>query len=178
MKNSQNHLTIIAACMLIAFTSLTRIIDHYPNFTAVGALALFAGVNIRDKRYAFLFPFIAMFIADIYLGFHFSIVPVYMCFALAVWIGFAVRKNKTIFRIFSASIISSVIFFLVTNLPFWYANLQLYPMTLEGTLESYTAALPYFRNQVTGDLIYTALFFGLYEFAFRRIVAYRLAKGK
>lgn len=151
---------------LIAFAAASRFIPHPFNFTAMGAMALFAGSTLSDKRVAFLLPVIAMALTDLYFGFHFSILPVYLCFAFIVWLG---TKNHSPgpWRIAGLSLTSSIVFFLITNLPFWYANLSLYSLDLKGTITSYTMALPFFGNQIAGDLFYNSVLFGSYEL-FRR----------
>jgi hypothetical protein len=157
----KNH-QFIFAIILIVLASITRFIPHPFNFTAVGAMALFAGANFRDKKFAFLLPILVMFITDAILGFHFSMVPVYACFAFTVWMGWKISSRQSVFSIVSASLISSVVFFLITNLPIWYADLSLYPVSIKGTLESYTMALPFFWNQISGDLFYNLVLFGCY----------------
>jgi hypothetical protein len=64
--------------------------------------------------------------------------------------------------VISASLLSSIIFFLVTNLPLWYLDQGLYPMTWSGTMTSYTLAIPFFNNQILGDLFYNGVLFGAY----------------
>ena len=169
MKEQRNiSRPFVFAIVLIAVASFTRLIPHPFNFTAIGAMAIFSGANFKDKRFAFLLPLIAMFITDLIIGFHFSILPVYGCFAFAVWMGLKIKQKQNILSITSASLISSTVFFLITNLPLWYVDISLYPMTLNGTLESYSMAIPFFKNQILGDLLYSGLLFGVYHFAFRK----------
>jgi hypothetical protein len=117
---------------------------------------------MRDKRFSFLVPIAILFLSDLFKGFHFSVIPVYGCFALTVWIGTIISKRPNWKYIVLGSIIGSTLFFLITNLPFWYVDLHLYPMTWQGTLESYTAGLEFYRNQLVGDLFYNAVIFGIY----------------
>jgi hypothetical protein len=153
---------------LILFAALTRLLPHPVNFTAIGAMALFAGVTFRKHKWAYLLPFIALFMTDLVLGLHFSILAVYGCFAFTVWLGTRANGQVKAVNIGILSITSSSVFFLVTNLPFWYADLSLYPLSIEGTLQSYTMALPFFKNQILADLFYNGLFFGIYHFATKR----------
>jgi hypothetical protein len=146
---------------LILFAAATRFIPHPFNFTGMGAMALFAGATIADRRIAFLLPFFAMAITDLYFGFHFSILPVYLCFACIVWMGTRIKDLRPA-KIGIGSVASSILFFLVTNLPFWYADLSLYSLDLKGTMQSYTMALPFFWNQLAGDLFYNGILFGVY----------------
>jgi hypothetical protein len=72
------------------------------------------------------------------------------------------RKNKNIFNIFILSLFSSTFFFLVTNAAVWMFS-PLYNSGFAGLLESLMAGVPFYKNMMMGDLIYTALFFGAYE---------------
>ncbi len=162
-QNSSGNILLIALG-LILFAALTRLLPHPYNFTAVGAMALFSGVTFRNRKWSYLLPFTVLFLTDLVLGLHFSMLPVYACIAFTVWLGTRVKGQPSAINIGILSITSSSIFFLITNLPFWYADLSLYPLTLEGTLTSYTMAIPFFKNQLLGDLIYNALIFGIYHF--------------
>jgi hypothetical protein len=149
--------------ILVAGAALTRLLPHPANFTAVGAVALLGGSMLSNRRLALLVPLLILLVTDLVLGFHVSMLPVYACFALTVWIGTRLPGRPGPWPVAAGALSSSVIFFLVTNLPLWYADLSLYPLTWQGTLQSYAAALPFFGNQVAGDLIYSAVLFGLYS---------------
>lgn len=155
--------TFLPVVLLIILAAITRFIPHPFNFTAVGAMALFSGANFKDKRFAFLMPIAVMLITDLFLGFHFSILPVYACFAFTVWMGTQISSKQNVLNVSGSSIISSVVFFLVTNLPFWYLDQHLYPMNLQGTIMSYTMALPFFSNQIIGDLFFNGVMFSVYH---------------
>lgn len=163
LKKQTINPSFIVATILIVLAAASRLIPHPFNFTCLGAMALFSGANIKDKRFAFLLPIIVLFVTDAIIGFHFSMLPVYSCFTLTVWIGIQIRNKQNTISIVTGSLISSVVFFLVTNLPFWYIDQQLYPITLAGTLQSYTMAIPFFKNQVLGDLFYCLMLFGIYS---------------
>jgi hypothetical protein len=160
----------VIALMIIA--AVTRFIPHPFNFTAIGAIALFGGATISDKRLAFLLPLVVMFITDLFIGFHNVMIPVYACFAFTVLLGTFIKHKQTVKTIAAASIFSSVIFFLVTNLPFWFR--ARYPHTFAGAIESYTLSLPFLANQVAGDLFYNAVLF--LSFAFVKLRFPSLAK--
>ncbi|MFM7079735.1 MAG: DUF6580 family putative transport protein, partial [Bacteroidota bacterium] len=55
---------IISALVIV---SLARLLPHMPNFTPVGAIALFAGTYIANKRLAFLIPLAILFVSDLLL---------------------------------------------------------------------------------------------------------------
>ncbi|MFZ7145336.1 MAG: DUF6580 family putative transport protein, partial [Bacteroidota bacterium] len=74
-----------------------------------------------------------------------------------------ISSKQNILNVSASSITSSVVFFLITNLPFWYLDQHLYSMNLQGTLLSYTMALPFFSNQILGDLFFNGILFSVYH---------------
>ena len=145
-----------------------RLLPHPPNFDAVGALALFAGANVDDKRWAFIIPLTAMLLSDAVIGFHALMPIVYGSFALIVCMGFALRERKTLLPVTGAALAASTLFFIVTNFGVW-AFESLYPKTLEGFVSCYVAAIPFFGNTLAGNLFYAALLFGAFRLAERKI---------
>jgi hypothetical protein len=148
---------------MIAAAAFTRLIPHLPNFTAVGAMALFGGAYFTNKKLAFAVPLIAMFLTDLILGYHSTIAAVYISFALIVVIGMMI-KRKNVRSIATASIAAAVLFFIVTNFAFWMTGV-LYPVTWSGLTECYIAALPFFGYNLVGNLFYAGIMFGLFELA-------------
>ena len=69
--------TIIVLFILIAVSTLVKIICapqiNLSGFTAVMAVSLFAGLTIKDKKLAFLFPLLALFITDVLLQLLYSV---------------------------------------------------------------------------------------------------------
>ena len=56
----------------------------------------------------------------------------------------------------------SVIFFLLTNTAVWAFG-TMYVHDLSGLFTSYYYALPFFRNELLGDLFYSGVLIGGYE---------------
>jgi Family of unknown function (DUF6580) len=54
---------IFAIACFVFFATRVRILPHPSNFTPVGAMALFGGAKLRNRRAAFLFPLSALFVA-------------------------------------------------------------------------------------------------------------------
>lgn len=152
---------IFALAFIIGSAVVLRLIPHVPNFAPIGAMALFGGAHLQ-KRYAFFLPLLVMILSDIFLGFSASTPSVYVSFLITVGIGMWLKNHSSMQNIILASLISSTIFYLLTNFNFWYPQ-ALYPRTFSGMMESYIMALPFFRPTVFGDLFYTTLFFGGYE---------------
>ncbi len=147
---------------IVFLAAFMRIVPHPVNVAPIAAMALFGGVYL-DKKYALIVPLVAMFASDLFLGFHASMPMVYASFIITGLIGLWVRSRKSVPTVLIASLSSSIIFFLLTNFNYWYAA-SLYPKTFVGIIESYTMALPFFRNTLLGDLLYVGVFFGGYEF--------------
>jgi hypothetical protein len=62
-------------------------------------------------------------------------------------------------------LISSISFFVIKNFCFWLIG---YPKTLNGLMECYTLALPFFRNSLIGDFFYAGVMYYAFEFISKR----------
>ena len=144
---------------LILFGALLRLVPHWPNFTPIAAMALFGGAYIKKKHLAFLLPFAALLLSDLFLGFHKWMIAVYASFALVVGIGMLLRNHVKFGSVLLASLSASLLFFVVTNFAVWLGS-PFYPQNMAGLLESYTLAVPFLNNGILGDLFYSAIFFG------------------
>lgn len=161
--NSKLISQFLVLCGLIAAAAITRLIPHLPNFTAISAMALFGGAYFTNKKLAFAVPLIAMFLTDLILGYHSTIISVYLAFALVVVIGMTMIRKKNVTNIILASVTAAVSFFIITNFAFWITG-ELYPMTSAGLAECYIAAIPFFGYNLLGNLFYAGVMFGLFEF--------------
>jgi len=157
---------------IIALAAALRIAPHPWNFTPVGAMALFSGAVIRDRRLAFFFPILALFAGDVFIGFHKLMPVVYASFAISVAIGLWLRNRRTLARIGAATLLGATQFFLVTNFAVWAFGLS-YPRTGAGLFACYAAGVPFFWNTLAGDAIYAALLFGGFALAERLVPALR-----
>lgn len=134
-----------------------------PNVAPITAMALFSGA-LLPHRLTFVVPLAAMLASDLIIGFYALpvMIAVYASFAISNLIGLQLRRGRSVVSLTVASLISSTIFFLVTNAAVW-AFEAMYPHTSAGLLTAYTAGLPFFRNTILGDLAFTGLFFGCYQ---------------
>lgn len=149
------------AYILILIGVVARVLPHLPNFTPVGALALFGGTKLGNKYAAVFVPLIMMAMTDFYLGFHNLIFFTWGSMILAALIGFWVRKKYGFSRIAIGTLAGSVLFFLITNLGVYLGGW--YGYGFSGLIQTYVMAIPFFRNSLMGDIIYSAAFFGCYE---------------
>jgi hypothetical protein len=158
----------MSSILVVLLAAFSRLVPHWPNVTAVGAMALFSGARFRGLR-AYALPVLAMAISDFFLDFGTGAriltpirVGVYGSFLVAVALGRLLKDRPDWKRYVGVTIASSVIFFVVTNFAGWLGgHPTIYPRTPMGLLETYTAALPFFRNEVLGDLAWVGVLFGL-----------------
>ena len=162
----------LLALALIALAAALRIAPHPWNFTPVGAMALFSGAVLKDRRLALLFPLVALFAGDLFVGFHRLIPIVYSSFLLSVLIGRFLQNRRTVLRIGAATLLGSAQFFLLTNFAVWWL-LNSYPKTASGLAVCYFAGLPFFWNTLAGDAFYATLLFGGFALAERLFPALR-----
>ncbi|MBI4101555.1 MAG: hypothetical protein HY443_01145, partial [Candidatus Nealsonbacteria bacterium] len=138
-------------------------LPHAPNFTPIGALALFGGAYF-SKRTALALPILAMLASDFLIGFYEVkiMLSVYASFMLSSALGFWLRKNQKWPRILGLSFLSAVLFFLVTNFAVW-AFSPWYSKTFSGLLQSYLMGLPFFKATLLGNMFFASCFFGAYK---------------
>jgi hypothetical protein len=144
-----------------------RLLPHIPNFTPLGAFALFIGVFVARKYWwGLLLPLFAMFLSDLFIGFYdFRLMAVvYGSFLAYTGFGILVAKRKSTATVLLGSMGGAVLFYLTTNFAVW-AFSTWYPHTIQGLMLSYTLALPFFKYTFLGDLFFTSILFGVYELA-------------
>jgi hypothetical protein len=133
-------------------------------------MALFSGAVLKDRRLAFLFPLVALFVGDIFIGLYKIIPIIYASFLISVAIGLWLRGRRTVARISLATLLGAMQFFLVSNFAVWQF-LGTYPHTASGLATCYIAGIPLFWNTFAGDAVYAALLFGGYALAERYLPA-------
>lgn len=165
---------LIVVVSLIFVAAFSRLIPHWPNFTAVAAIALFGGARFSNKIFAFIVPLAALFITDLVIGFHNTMLPVYIAFAITVMMGIYISKKQSVTTVALTAVSATIIFFLITNFGSWLA-MPYYTKDLTGLIHAYAAGLAFFNdgslgfspflNSLMGDLFYTGLLFGVFAFA-------------
>ncbi|MCR4276865.1 MAG: hypothetical protein NUV87_01930 [Candidatus Roizmanbacteria bacterium] len=153
---------LISYGAIILVAIVARVIPHAPNFAPIGGLALFSGSHFK-KKIALIIPLTAMFVSDIFLGFHKTVPYVYVSFIIIALVGGLVKNNKWQSLVL-ASLVSSVLFFLITNFGVWATGEMSYQKNLNGLIQSYIMGLPFFRNTIISDLFYSFSFFYGYRF--------------
>lgn len=169
------HARLLAIISAIFLAAVLRLVPHQPNFTPIGAMALFGGAYLGRRAVAFAAPLGALLLSDLVLGFYPELIFVYLSTAAAVVIGWALAKRKTIAGVGLAAVASAVLFFTVTNFGVWLV-MDYYPKTLAGLAACYVAAIPFFQNTLAGDLVFAGVLFGGFALVERRVPLLRAAE--
>lgn len=156
---------IVLAAAVVILAAASRLVKHPFNFTPVAAMSLFAGCYL-DRRWAVALPLLAMLASDYFIGFYDwqVMASVYLSIALAFFIGRFLSKRLKWHNFALAALASSIVFFIITNFAVW-AFFDWYPRDWQGLFSCFALALPFFRNTLAGDMVYSGLFFGAYELA-------------
>ena len=158
---------LLALTLVILAAAASRLLPHPENVAPIAAIALFGGAKFERKSLAFFVPFAALLLSDAVLGFYAGIWAVYLAFAVLTCIGFALRGRESFSSVITASLLSSAVFFLITNCNAIVPHSN-FPQTMDGLKMGYEAGIPFFRNTLLGDLFYNAVLFGGFAFAERR----------
>ena len=153
------------AILFVLFAVGFRFLPHPLAFTPVAASLLYFGAR-APRKYVWI-P-VALFAAsDVILT---KIVYGYALpadtfiswgyYLAIVLFGGVLMTNSKPWRVLGAALSASVFFFIISNFGVW-AAWATYPKTFGGLMAAYVAGLPFFRNDVAGDLVFTALFFGI-----------------
>ncbi len=151
----------------VVFTSLAiaiRLLPHPWNFTPLGASILFAGFILPKKWLAL--PIVALGVSDLIIGTYNTpvMIAVYLSYGLLMAAAYNLRPYYNFLTALATSLGGAILFFFITNAAVWLWS-GVYQTDFNGLLASYAAGLPFFRNSLSGDLFYSAVFFGVYELA-------------
>jgi hypothetical protein len=180
MKTLNPRLSLAIALVILG--TLMRVLPHPWNLTPIGAVSLFSGACFDRKRWAFAVPLAAMFASDTLLeiftgqGYH-SLMPViYATFALITVLGMILRERRNSpLAVFGGAVASATIFYIVSNFAMWTIS-TIYPKTAAGLVACYVAAIPFYGTMLTGDIVYSALLFGTFVWAERRLPQFAMSE--
>jgi hypothetical protein len=147
------------------------------NFSPLGALFLFGGAKLADRRSAYLVPLAAMLLGDLgiavltrdlSMGLHAMIPVIYGSYVVMVWLGTQLRESRNPLAIAGAGLAGEIFFYIISNFANWVVQTGTYPHTFEGLTACYVAAIPFFRNSVVSMALYGSLLFGGYALIERK----------
>ncbi len=167
----QNRSVLVAFGLLILAASLYRVWPDRPfGFAPQWAMAIFGGAVIKDKRLAFLFPLLSIFISDtIYQlmfqngatqiwGFYEGQWSNYVLFGLLTVFGLMIMKISWI-KIIAASLSAPSVYFLISNFLVWIGGGGYHRPTLMG---AYIDGIPFYQMSLMATLIFSGVLFGTY----------------
>lgn len=157
--------TIVAA-VLVVVAAASRVIPHPWNFTPMIAVALFGGARISKSWLAAVGVLGCLALGDIALGdFPYpGMIWVYGAMLLVVLLGRTLRSRTSILAALVTALGAGALFFVITNFAV-FVGTNLYPHTVAGLGECYVAAIPFYRNQIVADVVFSGALFGIHALA-------------
>jgi hypothetical protein len=175
----QNRSLLLAFGVLILTASLYRAWPDRPfGFAPQWALAIFGGAVIKDKRLAFLFPLLSMFISDTLYqllfqngasqiwGFYEGQLSNYILFGSLTVFGLMIRKISWV-KIMAASLAAPSAYFLISNLLVWMSGAGYHRATL---IEAYADGVPFYQMSLLATPAFSFIMFGVYFFVTRKSI--------
>lgn len=170
----KQDLIVLSSIILVLIAM--RSIFNIPNFNPIGAIALMGGILFHKKTTAFLVTIGALFLGDIILGlsspiymdymFSTTFLFVYVAFLLMILLGTALKNRASLMTIFLGSVVSAIVFFLITNAGSWLA--LNYDRSLSGLMSAYNAGIPFFRATLVSQLLFSLGIYIIYNLATQR----------
>jgi uncharacterized protein DUF6580 len=146
---------------LVTLAAVSRVVHHPWNFTPMVALALLSGAGLRNPLASVLLTLTGIAAGDVALGqFPYAGIGwVYGAMVVVTLGGRLLRGRRGLLGPLAAGLASGLAFFAITNFGFWLAG-TLYPRTGAGLATCFAAAVPFYRNQLAADTIFTVVLFG------------------
>ena len=156
-KNLKREIFPIALILILA---LARLIPHPPNFTPIIAVAIMSGYFFKNINLSFLTLVVAMLIGDLFIGFYENMIFVYASLLLITFVFYKISNKINFKSLFIYGFIGSLIFFIISNFGVWVLGspgvLDLpYEKNLNGLVECYVLAIPFFGNTFLSTLIFS-----------------------
>lgn len=182
---------IFSFLILIVIAALYRVMPGRPyGFAPQIAMAIFGGAIIKEKKFAFLLPVLAMFVSDglyelLYVnglseipGFYDGQLTNYILFAGLTIFGFSI-KDFNLKKISVAAVSAPTVYFLISNFLVWASASPLAglgrPKTFSGLLMCMEDGLPFYPWSLASTVIFSAILFGTYYFIFEKNISLKKA---
>lgn len=172
-----NKRNFFLASFIVVVAASLRLIPQPPNFSPIGAIALFSGAIFISKVWKYILPIAILYFSDFMLNngllrtwfseseglvfFSQYMIPNYIAFVLAIIIGHLFIKKITVSRVLGGAISFSVVFFLISNFGVWLST-PTFTKDFAGLTSAYIAGWPFFQNTIAGNLVYCTILFGSY----------------
>ncbi|MBA93553.1 MAG: hypothetical protein CMG47_00590, partial [Candidatus Marinimicrobia bacterium] len=161
---TNNKLQLLFSVAIVLLIAGSRLIPHVDNFVPVFAMILFAVVHFKNKWQSVAISVGALWLSDLYINnwgryaeYYNEFILIsspfnYLSYILIALIGIQLFKNTvSVKRVFGSSLLIGIVFFLVSNFGVWLGGFM-YPLTLDGLLSCYIAAIPFFRATLASNI--------------------------
>lgn len=157
---------------LILAATVTRLMPHYPNFTAVGALAFYGAYNSKNLLLSIAALFGTLMLTDVIIN---NVMYPSGDFVLLnkgslfIYTGFAAYSflgliSKNVKQGALMLIAGSMLFFLLSNLGVWMSPYSLFPRTGAGLMSTYVAAVPFYAPELLATALFSTIAHGAHVY--------------
>ena len=154
-KILQKEIFTISLILILLFS---RLIPHPPNFTPLIAVAIMSSYFFKNIYLSLATLLISMLLADVFIGFYKHMFFVYLSLSLIVFVFFGISKKINYKNLFVFGFLASFIFYLISNFGVWALG-NIYEKNLNGLIECYFLAIPFFKNTVFSTIFYSYIGF-------------------
>jgi len=150
-KALEGNIFPISLILILAFS---RLIPHPPNFTPIIAMAVMSSFFFRNVYLSLATLFISMLLADAFIGFYNNMLFVYFSLLLITIIFFKINYKINYKNLFIFTFSGTLIFYLISNFGVW-ATGNLYEKNINGLINCYFLAIPFFKNSIISTIIFS-----------------------
>lgn len=197
IKNLQPRFFVLLLFIIVAGVLRITAAGHitpFSNFSPVGAMALFGGAYFADKWKSYVFPLLCIFLSDVIMNLtiydayvngimYDEWIWTYLGFAAMVLTGQLLIKRIRITNIVVASVVSAVAFWLLSDFGTWLSPVNIdmttgtqFTKDFTGLVKCYIQGASTIKNTLMSNLVYSAIFFGLFELMQNKIPALAISK--
>jgi hypothetical protein len=137
----------------------SRLIPHAANFAPIGAIGIFSAKKLGGKKTIVVLMAI-MITSDVFLGF--SRISPYVYAGFLTYILASYMIGKKIFSYILSPLAGGTMFFLISNFGVWLGPWYIHDFA--GFSSCMISAIPFYRNTLVGDVVFTVALFSLYYF--------------
>jgi hypothetical protein len=157
------------AALMVVVAVASRIIPHWPNFTAVVSLGLFSGLAFQSPLKGALLVLATMVGSDLAINYAMGYGAIsweylwnYAPLMLSAVLGGSLAARPQIPQLVTGSLAATMLFFLISNFGVWVGS-GMYGNGLSGLMACYAAGLPFLGNMMAGTVFYGLIFLGAYR---------------
>ena len=125
-----------------------------------------SGYFFKNIKLSFLALIVTMLVSDLFIGFYENVIFVYASLLLITFIFYKISNKISFKNLFIYGFAGSLIFFIISNFGVWALGSPgvydiAYEKNLNGLVQCYILAIPFFGNTFLSTLIfaYPAIFF-------------------